>query len=426
MSKRCARKTTAVRLIARGVEGAVESSAVRCARPHFAITEELQPETKPVFARAPRERERSPTIRPPMRRPLSLLLCALFACSSLACKRAPHASRSTEPSRAKASPRLPPLPWRAAAIAHGGQGSPPSKADGCRAAVDAALAALEKDGDPVNAAVAGVMVLEDDPRFNAGTGSIVRIDGHTVQMDAAVMRSDGRFGAVAGVEEVKNPVKVARAVMDTPHLFLAGDGATRFARTLGLPVYDPRTPASMARADALRAKLLSNDPSLPGAWRAYDWRAHWNFERSIEDAGLALPSAAGPAFGGHDTVGVAVRAPDGRFGVALSTGGTAVTLRGRVGDVPILGAGLYAGKHGAAASTGTGERIVEAGVARKVEEWLAEGSTAQEAANRAVELVGADDLALIVIDPTSLAAGTGPQGMAWAGREAGSKVWSGP
>jgi isoaspartyl peptidase/L-asparaginase-like protein (Ntn-hydrolase superfamily) len=297
-----------------------------------------------------------------------------------------------------------------------------------------ALRALKATGDPVEAAVAGVVVLEDDPRFNAGTGSVVRIDGRTVQMDAAVMRSDGRFGAVAAVEQVKNPVRVARAVMDTPHLLLAGDGATRFARTLGMPPYDPTTPESLAKAHANQARLLADDPSLPSAWRSFDWRAHWNFERPIENAGQASPlatsekkqpQATGAHSGGHDTVGVAVRANDGRFGVALSTGGTAITLRGRVGDVPILGAGLYAGPHGAAASTGTGERIVEAGVARRVHDWLASGATAQEAATRAVELVGAEDLAIIVIDPRSMAAGLGPKGMAWAGREEGSDAWQG-
>jgi beta-aspartyl-peptidase (threonine type) len=350
-------------------------------------------------------------------------LAFVFACGRPPAP-APERDAAAQVPRATVA-TLPPLPWKAAAIAHGGQGSPPSRADGCRAAVDAALRALEATGDPVDAAVAGVVALEDDPRFNAGTGSVVRIDGHTVQMDAAVMRSDGRFGAVAGVEEVKNPVRVARAVMDTPHLLLAGDGATRFARTLGMPVYDPRTPESLDRARRTQAKLLAGDPSLPAAWRGFDWRARWNFEGSLQDAGLV--QQGGPELdAGHDTVGVAVRASDGRFGVALSTGGTAITLRGRVGDVPILGAGLYAGRYGAAASTGTGERIVEAGIARKVEEWLGEGASAEEAAERAVELVGKKDLAIIVIDPRSLAVGTGPEGMAWAGREAGSTDWRGP
>jgi isoaspartyl peptidase/L-asparaginase-like protein (Ntn-hydrolase superfamily) len=317
---------------------------------------------------------------------------------------------------------LPKPPWKAAAIAHGGQGSPPTMADGCRAAVDAALHALEAGSDPVDAAVAGVMVMEDDPRFNAGTGSRVRLDGATVQMDAAVMSSSGRFGAVAGIENVRNPVKVARAVMDTPHLLFAGDGATRFARSLGLAPYDPATPEMKQKTRDLQQKLLAHDPSLPPEWRTFDWRARWNFE-SAPDFG---PGAAGaPLDAGTDTVGVAVRAVDGRFGVALSTGGTALTLRGRVGDVPILGAGLYAGPHGAVAATGTGERIVEAGLARKVHEWLTTGASAQGAGRRALDLVGPKNASLIVITPTEMYAATDAP-MAWAGRESGSTVWQGP
>jgi isoaspartyl peptidase/L-asparaginase-like protein (Ntn-hydrolase superfamily) len=193
-----------------------------------------------------------------------------------------------------------------------------------------------------------------------------------------------------------------------------------------MPVYDPRTPESLTRVTRTQAKLLAHDPSLPEAWRTFDWQSRWNFERSIEDAGMGRSNDSDEDLKGHDTVGVAVRASDGRFGVALSTGGTSITLRGRVGDVPIMGAGLYASKYGAAASTGTGERIVEAGIARKVDEWLREGASAEVAAKRAVALVGAKDLAIIVIDPKDLAAGTGPDGMAWAGREAGSTEWRGP
>src|SRR5687768_6186122 len=85
----------------------------------------------------------------------------------------------------------------AAAIAHAGVGTGPEHSDGPRKAVDAALAALEAGADPLDAAVAGAAILEDDPRFNAGTGSRVRIDGVTVQMDASLMRSDGKFAAVA-------------------------------------------------------------------------------------------------------------------------------------------------------------------------------------------------------------------------------------
>jgi len=285
-----------------------------------------------------------------------------------------------------------------------------------RAAVDAALAALEAGATPVDAAVAGVVVMEDDPRFNAGTGSRVRIDGETVQMDASVMTSEGDFGAVSVIEEVRNPVRVARAVIDTPHLLLAGDGATRFARALGLPAHDPTTEESRARAARIQQRLREADPDLPASWKDFDWRGAWNFERAVTELGIDP---------GSDTVGVAVRGPEGHYGVALSTGGTNITLRGRVGDVPILGAGLFAGPHGAVATTGTGERIVEAGLARAVHGWMASGDL-QGAADRGVAALEArGSVGLIVIGPQQMAASADRQ-MAWAARELGSDQWSGP
>jgi beta-aspartyl-peptidase (threonine type) len=298
----------------------------------------------------------------------------------------------------------------AAAIAHGGVGTDSAHSDGCRQAVDSALAALAATGDPLDAAVAGVVVLEDDPRFNAGTGSIVRLDG-SVQMDASVMASSGRFGAVASIERVRNPVRVARAVLDTPHLVLAGDGATQFARTLGLPDYDPATAERRQATDELARQLRAGASDLPDFWRTGPWRERWNYPTPLGES--------------SDTVGCAVRAADGRFGVALSTGGTAIMLRGRVGDVPIYGAGLYAGAHGAAAATGTGERIVEQLLAFTVHGWLAQGMPAQEAAQRAVSLIAAPaSTGIIVITPTELGAAA-DRPMAWAGREQAGP-WLGP
>jgi L-asparaginase / beta-aspartyl-peptidase len=335
---------------------------------------------------------------------------------------------------------IPPTPWKAAAIAHAGVGTPADKSNGCRAAVDAALQAIERGADPVDAVVEGVEVLEDDTRFNAGTGSAVRLDGESIQMDASVMRSDGRFGAVAGIEGVKNPVAVARRVMDSPHLILQGDGATRFARTLGMPVYDPSTKDRIDQANRIRQKLIEHDPSIDEAWDGFDWRARWNYATPLADllAGGATdasaPADAGstakdaspaPLDAGHDTVGVAVRTSDGRYAVALSTGGYALALRGRVGDVPILGAGLFAGSYGASAATGTGERIIEAGLSREVQGWLKTGLTPAEAAQRAVEQLRAKgDIGIIVIGPTSMAARADRE-MAWAARESGSTVWEG-
>ena len=322
-----------------------------------------------------------------------------------------------------APPKPPPTPWTPAAVAHAGVGTPPERSDGCRAAVDAALAVLEQGGDPLDAAVAGVIVLEDDVRFNAGTGSRVRLDGRSVQMDASVMRSSGEFAAVAGVEDVKNPVRVARLVLDTPHTFLAGDGATRFARARGVPPHDPTTEATRAASRALLARLAAGD-DVPAAWRDFDWRAAWNFERPLDEA-LAEATAPAPLEPSTDTVGVVVRAADGRFAAALSTGGTTITLRGRVGDVPIRGAGLWAGEHGAVANTGTGERIVEADLARWVHTSLTADLDATAAARRGADRLAGTDVGVIVVTPTSMGAASS-QPMAWAGRELGSTTWHGP
>ncbi|MBW2453902.1 MAG: isoaspartyl peptidase/L-asparaginase [Deltaproteobacteria bacterium] len=367
-------------------------------------------------------------LRSPQRNAVRLWLlgaAALVACNGPQSHRsAPSAEQSVVASAPAATtapqPSLPPTPWTAAAIAHGGVGSPPARSDGCRKAVDAALATLESGGDPLVAAVAGVVVMEDDARFNAGTGSRVRLDGDTVQMDAAVMTSAGRFGAVAVIEKVKNPVKVASALLDTPHLLLAGDGATAFARTLGMASYDPATEEMRAATKAIQQRLLKADPTLPKRWLSFDWRSRWNFERTLAQAGLDETDV------GTDTVGVAVRSADGRFAVALSTGGTSITLRGRVGDVPVYGAGLYAGPRGATAATGTGERIIEQSLSRRVHEWLAAGATPEQAGQRAVKAIGGSGaIGVIVIGPRQLAA-VADRSMAWAARQAGAKEYRGP
>jgi L-asparaginase / beta-aspartyl-peptidase len=337
-------------------------------------------------------------------------VCPLVLVSLLAA-----CQRGEVPERSKTAP---PAAHTAAAIAHGGVGSKAETSDGCRAAVDEALAVLGRTNDPLEAAVAGVAVLEDDRRFNAGTGSIVRLDG-SIQMDASVMDSGGRFGAVAGIERVKNPVKVARAVLDTPHLLLIADGATQFARALGFADHDPSTPERRAATEKVKARLRSQAPDLARFWRSGAWRTRWNYPKPPEALGL------GPEERGSDTVGVAVRAPDGRFGVALSTGGTGIVLRGRVGDVPIYGAGLYAGPHGAAAATGTGERIIEKMLAHTVHGWLASGVPPRVAADRAIALIPkGGPTGIIVIGAAELAAAADAR-MAWAAREAGGH-WEGP
>jgi isoaspartyl peptidase/L-asparaginase-like protein (Ntn-hydrolase superfamily) len=235
-------------------------------------------------------------------------------------------------------------------VVHGGVGSPPAVADGPQAAAAAAVAALRRGGSSLDAAVAGTVALENDPRFNAGTGANIRLDGRTIQMDAALMTGEGRFAAVGAIERVRNPILVARAVMDsTPHLFMAGEGATRFAHLMGFEDVVPTCPEAEAKFQARMKRqkevFARTDTS------AWDWRRYWNFPNPMPPDVLAWRKHG-------DTVGTVARDSLGRFAATLSTGGTSVTLYGRVGDVPVYGCGLYAGPAGAVACTGEGEEII--------------------------------------------------------------------
>jgi len=273
-----------------------------------------------------------------------------------------------------------------AIVVHGGAGSARSMMDGTDAAARRGLEVLAT-GSALDAAMAAVTVLEDDCRYNAGTGANIRLDGKTVQMDAAVMDgSTGAYGAVAAIERVKNPVLVARKVMDTPHLLLAGEGATRFARAAGFADYDPRCPASRTKYERLVRSLASRPE-----WKSYDWLKGWNFP--------GPPPPEIKALAGHsDTVGAVARDAAGHFAAAISTGGTSVTFYGRVGDVPIYGAGIYAGPAGAVACTGTGEEIIRRLVSRAVYDDLARGTPARAALTRALEAFpAAVDLGVIAI-----------------------------
>ncbi len=266
-------------------------------------------------------------------------------------------------------------------VAHGGAGGPRDHADACLRACDAGLAALRDGRDALEAAVRATVVLEDDPRLNAGIGSNYRLDGLTIEMDAAVMDQDLRFGAVAAIQMVKNPVEVARMVLDTPHLMLAGEGATAFARARGVPRFYPDSERARQRYARVRAFFEGRDDwEAFVAWRGRDPKPLWNFPVPLEDT---LKRAAGPS----DTVGAVVRDGAGGFGVGLSTGGTSIMLLGRVGDTPVIGAGLYAGPHGAVAATGDGEEIMRRVLAKAVYDRIAAGVPAQRAAEEGVRMI---------------------------------------
>jgi len=248
-------------------------------------------------------------------------------------------------------------------VTHCGAGSDASVQDAAEAAAKRGFEVLRRGGRALDAVVEAIALLEDDPRLNAGTGSRMRIDGR-IQMDAAVMDWDLEAGAVAAIEFVKNPIRVARDVLETPHILLVGQDATAFARSKGHAYYDPSTPESRRKLEeSLRRIKEGRLPRYARKWK-----------------GLNL----------HGTVGAVARDRRGRFAAGTSTGGTSFMMPGRVGDTPIIGSGLYAGPHGAVSATGIGEEIMKRVLSKAVYDLMAEGHHPQKAVDRALALFPKD------------------------------------
>ena len=285
-------------------------------------------------------------------------------------------------------------------VCHCGSASDPASIDGAQLACLAGLEVIAARGRSLDAVIASTRLLEDDERFNAGTGSNLRLDGNTIQMDASCMTSGGDFAAVAAIERVRNPIAVAERLLETPHILLVGRGATEFARRCGFGDYDPTTSGAKER---LRKVLAVGDQL--GEWSRADLEAAWNFQVPLR--GVL----------GGDTVGSV--AWDGQtFASALSSGGTTTVLRGRVGDVPLPGCGLYAGESGAIATTGDGEYIAKSLLAYRAYLELERGrSPEQVVAWVLAQLAKSVDVGVIVINRTGFAGGA-RHGMAWHGQSA--------
>jgi beta-aspartyl-peptidase (threonine type) len=273
-----------------------------------------------------------------------------------------------------------------ALIAHGGAGNIRSggeaaAVEGMRAAVETGRAVLLAGGSALDAVCATVVALEDNPAYNAGTGSVLNYDGF-VEMDACVMEStSARTGAVAALQRVKNPVLVARKVMEeTDHVMLAGEGAQRFARVMGFGDHDPVT--AQRRADWEDKKRRIAEVLGPKSL---------NVRRFLRDH---------PAYSGG-TVGASAVDSRGVLAAATSTGGVTLKLVGRVGDTPIAGAGNYASAHIAASATGTGEYVMRSLATRAISELVAAGAALDAAMERVLEQMGRDfdaDVGLIAVD----------------------------
>ena len=262
-------------------------------------------------------------------------------------------------------------------VVHGGVGSPAAWKDGCDRAVALGLGRLKEGAGALDAAIAAATSLEDDGRYNAGTGSSLRLDGSTIEMDASVMESTGALGCVAAIRRVKNPVLVAREVMKSPHVLLCGEGAEGFARACGFEDYYKPSPHAREVYEQIRQALSDGRfEEMRAAWKSFDLRRHWNFPVSYEKV-----------FAGCDTVGAVALDSQGTLATALSTGGASPMLHGRVGDTPMVGCGFYAGPAAAVAATGIGEEIIRRMLARAVHDWIAQGEEVARACDRAVASV---------------------------------------
>ena len=234
-------------------------------------------------------------------------------------------------------------------IVHGGAGpikddSVTARLAGCEVAARAGWRILAQGGSALDAVEAAVVVLEDDPLFNAGTGSTLNSLGK-VETDAAIMASEGlRAGSVAALSGIKNPIRLARRVMeDGRHVMLAGAGARLFARQIGFPECAPE--------------------SLVVEREKQRWESK------------------------HGTVGCVAYDASGKLAVATSTGGIFDKLPGRVGDSPLIGCGAYADADGAASCTGYGEAIIRLVLAKTAVGFLTQGNEAQTAAGLAVDIL---------------------------------------
>ena len=208
-------------------------------------------------------------------------------------------------------------------------------------------------GSALDAVQKAVEFLESDPTFNAGRGSVLNARGE-IELDAAIMEgSELKAGSVAGVSRILHPVALAREILDSSkHVMLSGGGALEFARGRRIPFCDPEELiVERERERYLRARRIAASPESP-------------------------PS---------ETVGAVACDSRGKVAVASSTGGTFLKLPGRIGDSPVIGAGLYADdRKGAAASTGLGEAILRTVMAYRAVEALTTGIGPSEAAQQTI------------------------------------------
>ena len=245
-------------------------------------------------------------------------------------------------------------------IIHGGAGVitrgslTPEREKEYRAKLEEALLAGYKalqTGKPgLDAIEIAIRILEDSPLFNAGRGAVFTNDGKN-ELDASIMNGKTlAAGAVAGLHHVKNPITLARAVMEkSPHVMMIGDGAEKFAKEQGIELVDEKYFWTQPRWDSLQ-KILQEEKEKSAKPKA-------------QGTGPSLAEVPSNKFG---TVGAVALDKDGNLSAGTSTGGMTNKKYGRVGDAPIIGAGTYANDSCGISATGWGEFFIRLGIARDI------------------------------------------------------------
>jgi beta-aspartyl-peptidase (threonine type) len=249
--------------------------------------------------------------------------------------------------------------------------------NGVKTATEIGWAILKDGGSALNAVEAAIRSLEDDPAFDAGRGSWLNSAGE-IELDAIIMNGANLdSGAVAAVQHIRNPISLARLVMErSPHSLIVAKGASDFAQAQGIKLVD--------ESELLTGQELER-------WRAIKARPGFSVQAAF--AGDPQP---------HGTVGAVALDAHGHIACGTSTGGTPNKLEGRVGDSPLIGCGAYADDLSAGASTtGWGESIMKVVLCKSACDFVAQGLDAQSAAEKAIEVLdqrAAGSGGVIVID----------------------------
>jgi len=301
---------------------------------------------------------------------------------------------------------------RLAFIIHGGAGvikkgslTPEKEAEYKKKLEEAVLAgykALQDGKSSLDAVETAIRILEDSPLFNAGKGAVFTADGKN-ELDASIMNGKTlAAGAVAGLHHVKNPITLARAVMEkSPHVMMTGDGAEKFAKEQNIELVPEKYFWTQERWDALQ-KVLKEEKEAKEQKKG-------TVSGNLTDDFLmrnplyaAMTETARLPQNRFGTVGAVALDKDGNIAAGTSTGGMTNKKYGRVGDAPIIGAGTYANNNTCGVSaTGWGEFFIRVGVARDISALMEyRALTVQQAADMVIKKVGAlgGDGGVIVLD----------------------------